>query len=108
MGTGLTFDEYIERTAMPMAGADPVFVQAVEEEREQMFPMKLVLAANHLRSRCYDCRPASLELLSRALRIEVNPTARLGGRLAFRAACFARIEKLSCPISQILKIRFSQ
>jgi hypothetical protein len=28
-----------------------------------MFPMKLVVAANHLRSRGYDCRPESLELL---------------------------------------------
>lgn len=65
MGTGLTFDEYIELTAMPMAGADPVFVQAVEEERERMFPMPLVVAANHLRSRGCDCRPASLELLIR-------------------------------------------
>jgi hypothetical protein len=33
MGTGLTFDEYIELTAMPLAGVDPVFVQVVEEER---------------------------------------------------------------------------
>lgn len=65
MGTGLTFDEYIELTALPLAGADPVFVQAVEEEREQMFPMKLLVAANHLRSRGYDCRPASLEVLIR-------------------------------------------
>lgn len=65
MGTGLTFDESIKLTAMPLAGADPVFVQAVEEDRERMFPMKLVVAANHLRSRGYDCRPASLELLIR-------------------------------------------
>lgn len=65
MGTGLTFDEYIELTAMPLAGADPVFVQGVEEEREQMFPMKLVDAANHLRSRGYACQPASLEVLLR-------------------------------------------
>ena len=36
----MTFDEYIDRSAMSMAGADPVFVQVVEEEREQMFPMK--------------------------------------------------------------------
>lgn len=63
MGTGLTFDEYIELKAMPLAGADPVFIQAVEEEREQMFPMPLVVAANHLWSRGYDCRPESLELL---------------------------------------------
>ena len=53
MGTGLTFEGYIELTAMPMAGADPVFVQAVKEERDGMFPMKLVVAANHLRSRYY-------------------------------------------------------
>lgn len=45
---------------MPLAGADPVFVQAVEEEREQMFPMKLVVAANHLRSRGYDWHIPSL------------------------------------------------
>lgn len=51
MGTGLTFEEYIELTAIPLACADPVFVQAVEKERERMFPMKLVVAANQLRSR---------------------------------------------------------
>lgn len=65
MGTGLTFDEYIELEAMPLASADPVFVQAVEEERERMFPMPLVVAVNHLRSRGYDCRPESLESLIR-------------------------------------------
>ena len=32
-------------------------------EREQMFPMNLVAASNHLRSRGYDCRPEMLELL---------------------------------------------
>jgi hypothetical protein len=30
-----------------------------------MFPMPLVFAANHLRSRGYDCRPASQEVLIR-------------------------------------------
>lgn len=65
MGTGLTFDEYIELTIMPLRGGDRVFVQAAEEVRERMFPMTLVVAANHLRSRGYDCRAESLELLIR-------------------------------------------
>lgn len=29
----------------------------------QMFPMALVAASNHLRSRGYDCKPAMLEML---------------------------------------------
>jgi hypothetical protein len=65
MGTGLTFDEYVDLTLRPLAGAHLVFHQAVDEEPERMFPMKLVVAANHLRSRGYDCRPESLELLIR-------------------------------------------
>ena len=32
-------------------------------ERERMFPMHLIAASGHLRSRGYDCRPAMLELL---------------------------------------------
>jgi len=46
MGTGLTFDEYIELRALPLAGADPVFVQAVEKERERMFPWACPTACN--------------------------------------------------------------
>ena len=43
MGIGLTFDEYVELTAKPPAGADPAFHEAVKEERERMFPMTLVV-----------------------------------------------------------------
>lgn len=32
-------------------------------ELEQMFPMNIAQASNHLRSRGYDCRPEMLELL---------------------------------------------
>lgn len=85
MGTGLTFEEDIELTVMPLACADPVFVQAVEEEREQMFPMKLVVAANHLRSRGYDCRAASLEVLIRGAR-SAGAVAPAGSRKTAAAA----------------------
>jgi hypothetical protein len=60
---GLTFDEYVDLKIKPAAGADRAFHEAAEMEREQMFPMPLVAAANHLRSRGYDCRPEMLELL---------------------------------------------
>ncbi len=60
---GLTFDEFVELKLKPPAGADRAFHEAAEMERREMFPMPLVAAANHLRSRGYDCRPAMLELL---------------------------------------------
>lgn len=50
MGTGLTFDEYIELTAMPLTGADPIVVQVVEEVRERLFSMPSVVSANHRRA----------------------------------------------------------
>lgn len=63
MTIGLSFEEYFELKLKPRAGADPVFFQAAEQERDGMFPMPLVSVASHLRSRGYDCRPESLELL---------------------------------------------
>ncbi len=60
---GLTFDEFVELKLKPAAGADQAFHEAADLERREMFPMPLVAAANHLRSRGYDCRPAMLELL---------------------------------------------
>jgi hypothetical protein len=38
-------------------------VQAAELEREALFPMTINQAAEHLRSRGYDCKPQMLELL---------------------------------------------
>jgi len=61
--TGLTFDEYVALRLRPPAGADRAFQEAAEMERDQMFPMALVAASNHLRSRGYDCKPAMLEML---------------------------------------------
>lgn len=63
MGTGLSFQEFVELRLKPPAGADRAFFEAAEQERDEMFPMHLASAANHLRSRGYDCKPASLELL---------------------------------------------
>lgn len=60
---GLTFDEYVELKLKSAAGADRVFHVAAETERRDMFPMALIAASNHLRSRGYDCRPAMLEAL---------------------------------------------
>jgi len=62
---GLTFDEYVDLKIRPPAGADPVFHQAAEMERNEMFPMTLLGASTHLRSRGYDCRPEMLEVLIR-------------------------------------------
>jgi len=61
--TGLTFTEYVDLRLRPPAGADRAFHQAAKMEREQMFPMSLAAASNHLRSRGYDCRPPMLEML---------------------------------------------
>ena len=63
MGTGLTFAEYVELKLQPHSNADQAFHEAAEAERDEMFPMSLATAANHLRSRGYDCKPAMLELL---------------------------------------------
>ena len=63
MGTGLTFEEFVDLRLKPWAGADRVFHEAAEQEREQMFPMHTTLASQHLRRRGYDCKPAMLELL---------------------------------------------
>ncbi|MBI5864869.1 MAG: hypothetical protein HZB38_10240 [Planctomycetes bacterium] len=60
---GLTFDEFVDLKLKPAAGADRAFHEAAEMERRGMFPMTLVTASNHLRSRGYDCRPAMLEML---------------------------------------------
>lgn len=59
---GLTFDEYVDLKIRPWFGTDRAFHEAAEMERE-LFPMTLVAAANHLRSRGYDSRPAMLEVL---------------------------------------------
>jgi hypothetical protein len=58
---GLTFEEYAELKVKPRVGADAAFQRAAEMELEQMFPMTLTAASNHLRSRGYDCRPQMLE-----------------------------------------------
>ncbi len=63
MGTGLTFAEYVELKLKPCSNADQSFHAAADAEREGMFPMNLVSASRHLRSRGYDCKPAMLELL---------------------------------------------
>lgn len=76
MATGMSFTECVELRLMPLAGADPAFFQAAEMERNEMFPMTLGTASNHLRSRGYDARPEMLEVL-----VEddvITPDAKLG------------------------------
>ncbi len=63
MRIGLTLEEYMVLRLTPAADADAAIHAAVEMEREQLFPMNLASASNHLRSRGYDCKPAMLELL---------------------------------------------
>lgn len=63
MRIGLTFDEYLDVKLRPPSGADRVFRQAADQERDGMFPMTTAAASGHLRSRGYDCKPAMLELL---------------------------------------------
>ncbi|MBY0112118.1 MAG: hypothetical protein K2Y21_04810 [Phycisphaerales bacterium] len=60
---GLTLDEHFDLRVKPLAGADPAFCVAAEQERDRMFPMTTTAASHHLRSRGYDCRPALLEAL---------------------------------------------
>lgn len=63
MAMGLTFDEYVELKLMPPKHADRAFFTATEYMRDEAFPMSLSQAAWHVRTRGYDCRPESLELL---------------------------------------------
>lgn len=51
MGTGLTFDEFVDLRINPRTGADRAFHEAAEQERERMFPMHTTLAPHHLRRR---------------------------------------------------------
>ncbi len=60
---GLTLDEHFDLRVKPRTGADPAFLEAARDERDQMFPMATAAASHHLRSRGYDCRPAMLESL---------------------------------------------
>ena len=59
---GLTFAEYAELKVRPRVGADAAFGHAAEMTLAEMFPMTLVAASSHLRSRGYDCRPAMVEV----------------------------------------------
>lgn len=80
MAIGLTFDEYVELRLTPRGTADPAFRQAAEIEWEQIFPMNTAAAANHLRSRGYDCRPEMLDVLIK------NGVVNLGDRDAWAQA----------------------
>lgn len=77
---GLTFKQYAELKAMPRTGAGAAFQRAAEMELERMFPMTLVAASSHLRSRGYDCRPEMLEVLIR------NQVVKLAGPDAWSQA----------------------
>lgn len=64
MRIGLSLQEFIELRLAPLAGADPAFVRAAELERESLFPMTTAQAADHLRSRGYECRAPGLEAMA--------------------------------------------
>ncbi len=70
MPIGLTFEEYVELKLMPPNHADRAFVTAAEHMRDEAFPMSLSQAAWHVRTRGYDCRPESLELLVKQQTVE--------------------------------------
>lgn len=70
MAIGLTFEEYVELKLMPPRNADRAFLTAAEYMRDEKFPMNLAEAAWHVRTRGYDCRPQSLELLVKEQVIE--------------------------------------
>ena len=70
MAIGLTFEEYVELKLMPPKHADRAFVTAAEHMRDEAFPMSLAQAAWHVRTRGYDCRPESLELLVKQQTVE--------------------------------------
>ncbi len=63
MAIGLTFDECVELKLMPPKQADRASLTAAAHMRDEAFPMSLPQAAWHVRTRGYDCRPQSLELL---------------------------------------------
>lgn len=63
--TALTLDEFVNLKVRPRTGGEAVQREAAAMELERMFPMTLVAASSHLRSRGYDCRPAMLEVLIR-------------------------------------------
>jgi len=63
MGIGLNFDEFVELKLMPNKNADRAKHQAAKKIRDEEFPMTLRDAASHLRTRGYDCRPATLEMI---------------------------------------------
>jgi hypothetical protein len=70
MAIGLIFEEYVELKLMPPKHADRAFVTAAEHMRDEAFPMALAQAAWHVRTRGYDGRPESLELLVKQQTVE--------------------------------------
>ncbi len=63
MVIGLTCEKYDELKLMPPHHADRGFVTVAEHMRYKAFPKSLAQAAWHVRTRGYDCRLESLELL---------------------------------------------
>jgi len=62
---GLNFDEFVELRFRPPAGMDCAGpgAEPAGNPPEQMFPMTVTVASDHLRLRGYACRPAMLEML---------------------------------------------
>lgn len=79
MRIGLTFEEFSELRLAPLAGADPAFVEAAQMEREALFPMSTAQAANHLRSRGYECMAPGLEAMAEGESVEKIELKSLSG-----------------------------
>jgi hypothetical protein len=73
---GLAFEEFAELKIKPRTGAGAAFHEAAAMQLKEMFPMTLIAASSHLRSRGYDCRPEMLEVLIRKQVVRpTNPDA---------------------------------
>ncbi len=54
MAIGLTFEEYVEHKRTPAKNADSVTRRSAERSLEEIFPMTLVQAAGHVRTRGFE------------------------------------------------------
>jgi hypothetical protein len=96
--TGLTFEEYVELKLMPPKHVDRAFVMAAEHMRDEAFPMSLAKAAWYVRTRGYDCRPQSLELLGQTANDCSGGCRRLN---ASRFRCRLRLLKAARPLCNL-------
>lgn len=104
MAVGMTFEEYVELKLMPSPRADRVFRLTAEKRRDSMFPLDLALAAAHLRSRGYDCRPQTLELLVEQGVIEMDDANRWERKHVDAAAEYFEQCELFTPYAEMCRV----